>query len=161
MLSTSDWLTVVHVGLMSNYALVNVVRGHQHQVTTMHEGLLEEIYMFFAKIRVRPPPQARPPMQRKVLTLPNFLTDWYVPRNVGVPQRFLESNPDEQQLQRYVAKLHQLGIPTFLLEERQPHVSKFFVSLEAYVRAGKAYSHERVCKRAAEYELPPSTEREL
>ena len=81
-------------------------------------------------------------MQRKVLTLPNSLTDWYVPRNVGVPQRFLESNPDEQQLQRYVAKLHQLGIPTFLLEERQPHVSKFFVPLEAYVRERRIPTNE-------------------
>ena len=122
--------------------MVVSTRGMRNEVTPANEELLDEIFRFFERVRLKAPDatnakdQNRPVGPKKILSLQtSHLRDWYVPRTVGNgrPNWMLETDNDEEQLHRHVAALHKLGIPTFLQEQPQPSLMKLFFSLEAYV----------------------------
>lgn len=123
--------------MSNNVLLVNSVRGLQHIVTTAHEDELEEIYVFFERLRPNLPRKPRDGRQmQRTLRLPQFasqqLRDWFVPRGVNNPTWVIENDSDEQLACKYITALYKLGIPTFFREE--PHLSrmKLFMSMEAY-----------------------------
>jgi len=115
-----------------NLAVVHATRGLRNQAAAQHEEALEEVIQLLERLRVK---QSNPRSDAipKVLTLPTDFKDWYLARNLENPQWRVQSDGDEKQLHAKVARLHQLGIPTFLREERPPSLMKLFVSLEAHV----------------------------
>ncbi|CAK0866405.1 unnamed protein product, partial [Prorocentrum cordatum] len=133
---------------MTNAALVNSARGLRHLVTPKNEDTLEELFQLLERLRARktPRPGQQPPPQqaaaRKVLTLPEGIIDWYVSRDVGRPQWFVESDQDEWAVLHHLTTLHDLRVPTFLREDMDAPLMKLFFSLDAMVSDGLAPADE-------------------
>jgi len=115
--------------MSDNYHMVHAFRGTQNQVSQHHEGILENIWRFLEDLRV-PTEATSSRAGARMLTLPTEFLDWYVPRGVQNPKWELRSAPEETQLHKHLANLHNLGIPTFLCEQQPTSLSKFSAMLE-------------------------------
>lgn len=121
-----------------NHILVNVFRGFDHHVVSSDEQALEEIYMFFERLRTASE-AARCSGQRKQLTreliIPQDVGDWFIPR--GIPSRnrkwTYSGNEDAEKLEKHVVSLYEKGAPTFFQQIPSPECMRWFVSINAFI----------------------------